>query len=732
MQNMKLETAADGFAILTLDAAGQTMNVVNDAFLADMEEAVAKIAADASIKGVILTSGKPAFMAGADLTQLVQGFGTLTRKDAFAFSLRATAMHRAIEQSGKPWVAAINGLALGGGFELALACHHRVLVDNPKALVGLPEVNVGLLPGSGGTVRLAILIGFKKALDLLLSGRNVGPVEALKLGIVDEVVPEEGLIDAARAWLATGPDPVRPWDVKGWVPPQKKGLTIPEDSATYMMAAGSIALKGYNTPAPQAILSCVFEGQQLPFDKALSVESKYFAKLLTDPVARNIIRTTFISKLAAEKGARRPEGIARSQVKRLGVLGAGMMGAGIAFVSATAGIEVVLLDRDVPTAEKGKAYTAKAQAKLIEKGKLTQNKADAVLARITPTDDYALLTGCDMIVEAVFEDTTIKAETTKKAEAFIPASAVFASNTSSLPISALAQASQRPDQFIGIHFFSPVDRMGLVEVIVGQQTSKETLAKSLDFIAQLRKTPIVVNDSRGFYTSRVFRMFIFEGVAMLEDGVEPARIENAAKAAGFPVGPLALLDEVTMELPVKIVDEAARDADQAANKYTIERGLKVLVRMIERGRGSRKAGGGFYDYPTGCGKRLWTGLAQEFAVADIQPDQEELKKRFLYSQANETAQILEEGVLETAEDADLGAVFGWGFPTWTGGTLSYIDTVGIAEFVAQADRLAQAYGSRFAPSAWLRAKAARGEGFYPKGNAPGDTSVSAVGQLAPA
>lgn len=731
MQNMKLETAADGFAILTLDAAGQTMNVVNDAFLADMEQATAKIAADASIKGVILTSGKPAFMAGADLTQLVQGFGTLSKKDAFAFSQRATAMHRAIEQSGKPWVAAINGLALGGGFELALACHHRVLVDNPKALVGLPEVNVGLLPGSGGTVRLAILIGFKKALDLLLSGRNVGPVEALKLGIVDEVVPEEGLIDAARAWLATGPDPVRPWDVKGWVPPQKKGLTIPEDSAAYMMAAGSIALKGYNTPAPQAILSCVFEGQQLPFDKALSVESKYFARLLTDPVARNIIRTTFISKLAAEKGARRPEGIAKSQVKTLGVLGAGMMGAGIALVSATAGIEVVLLDRDVPTAEKGKAYTAKAQAKLIEKGKLAQDKADAVLARITPTDDYARLAGCDMIVEAVFEDTGIKAATTNKAEAFIPASAVFASNTSSLPISALAQASQRPDQFIGIHFFSPVDRMGLVEVIVGQQTSKETLAKSLDFIAQLRKTPIVVNDSRGFYTSRVFRMLIFEGVAMLEDGVEPARIENAAKAAGFPVGPLALLDEVTMELPVKIIDEAARDADQAANKYTIERGLKVLVRMIALGRGSRKAGGGFYDYPAGGGKRLWTGLAQEFAVAAIQPDQDELKMRFLYSQANETAQILEEGVLETAEDADLGAVFGWGFPAWTGGTLSYIDTVGIAEFVAQADRLAQAYGSRFAPSAWLRAKAARGEEFYPKGNLPEETNAATAGELAP-
>ena len=713
MQNMKLETNADGFAILTLDAAGQTMNVVNDAFIADMEEATAKIASDESIKGVILTSGKPAFMAGADLTQLVQGFGKLTTAEAYGFSQRATAMHRAMEQSGKPWVAAINGLALGGGFELALACHHRILVDNPKALVGLPEVNVGLLPGSGGTVRLAILVGFKKALDLLLTGRTVAPAEALKLGIVDEVVPADKLIDAARAWLATGPDPVRPWDVKGWVPPQKKGLTVPEDSAAYMIIAGSIAQKGYNMPAPQAILSTVFEGQQLPFDKALSVESKYFAKLLTSPVSRNIIRTTFISKLAAEKGARRPEGIAKSEVKKVGVLGAGMMGAGIAFVSANAGIEVVLLDRDVPTAEKGKAYSAKVQGKLIEKGKLTQDKADAVLARITPTDDYALLEGCDMIVEAVFEDTAIKAETTKKAEAVIPATAVFASNTSTLPISALAKASQRPDQFIGIHFFSPVDRMGLVEVIVGAQTSKETLARALDYIAQLRKTPIVVNDSRGFYTSRVFQTLIHEGGAMLDEGVPPAVIENAAKAIGMPVGPLALLDELTFDLPLKIVDQAIAEE---GDKYTPPAGVPALRRMKALGRSGRKTGGGFYDYPEGGKKHLWAGLADEFPVKGGW-DIEELKQRFLYAQAMETARCLEEGVLETPEDADLGSIYGWGFPAWTGGTISYIDTVGIERFVSEADRLAQKHGPRFLPSAWLRAKAAKGEGFYPAAKA---------------
>ncbi|WP_375284959.1 3-hydroxyacyl-CoA dehydrogenase NAD-binding domain-containing protein [Sphingobium yanoikuyae] len=708
MKTMRLEKAEDGFAILTLDAEG-SMNVVNDAFIADMEAATKQIIEDDGIKGVILTSGKKTFMAGADLKQLVNGFGTLTPQEAYAFAKRATDMHRAIERSGKPWVAAINGLALGGGFELALACHRRILVDDAKAQVGLPEVNVGLLPGSGGTVRLGIIAGMKTALDLLLSGRSVGPQEALKLKIVDEVVPADKLIDAAKSWLATGPDPVKPWDVKGWTPPQKKGLTVPEDSGAYMMYTGGLAKVGYNQPAPAAILNAVFHGMQLPFDKALAVEGKYFAKLLTDPVARNIIRTTFISKQGAEKGARRPEGFRKFEARKVGVLGAGMMGAGIAFVSANAGIDVVLIDRDVPTAQKGKDYSAKVLGKLVEKGKLTQDKADAVLARITPTDDFALLDGCDMVVEAVFEDTAIKAETTKKAEAILPTQAIFASNTSTLPISQLAQASRSPDQFIGLHFFSPVDRMGLVEVIMGQQTSKETLAKGLDFIAQLRKTPIVVNDSRGFYTSRVFQMLIHEGAAMLAEGVPPAVIENAAKAVGMPVGPLALLDELTLDLPLKIVDQAIAEE---GDKYTPPAGTAVMRRMKDEiGRSSRKAGGAFYDYPEGGKKHLWKGLADHFPVKQDW-DVEELKKRYLYAQAMETARCLEENVLETPQDADLGAIYGWGFPAWTGGTISYIDTIGLKTFVEESDRLAQLYGPRFLPSAWLRDKAAKGEDFY--------------------
>ncbi|ARS26899.1 3-hydroxyacyl-CoA dehydrogenase NAD-binding domain-containing protein [Sphingomonas sp. KC8] len=716
MRHLKIEKAADGYATLTLDNADETMNVVSDAFIADMEEATKLLREDVSVKGVILTSAKKAFMAGADLKQLVRGYGRLSVKEAFAFSQRATAMHRAMEQSGKPWVAVINGLALGGGFELALACHHRILVDDAKAVVGLPEVTVGLLPGSGGTQRLLRIAGVKVASDLLLSGRSVAPAEALKLGIVDEVVPAADATDRARAWLGTAPDPVKPWDVKGAVPPQKRGMTVPEDSMAYMMGAGAIAGKsGYNLPAPLAILSTIFEGAQLPFDKALSVESKYFARLLTDPVARNIIRTTFISKQAAEKGARRPAGVPKSEVKKVGVLGAGMMGAGIAYVSANAGIEVILLDRDVQTAEHGKAYSQKVQAKLIEKGKLDQEKADALLARITPTDDFALLEGCDLIVEAVFEDTAIKAETTARAEAVIPSTAVFASNTSTLPISQLAQASGRPDQFIGIHFFSPVDRMGLVEVIMGKQTSQKTLAKALDYIAQLRKTPIVVNDSRGFYTSRVFQTLIHEGGAMLEEGVPPAVIENAAKAIGMPVGPLALLDELTFDLPLKIVDQAIAEE---GDRYLPPAGVPTLRKMRDQlGRSGRKSGGGFYDYPEGGKKHLWKGLAEHFPVRSDY-DVEELKTRFLYAQAMETARCLEEGVLETPEDADLGALYGWGFPAWTGGTISYIDTVGLERFVREADRLAQAYGPRFAPSAWLRDKAASGVPFYADASEP--------------
>ncbi|WP_423141137.1 3-hydroxyacyl-CoA dehydrogenase NAD-binding domain-containing protein [Parablastomonas sp. CN1-191] len=710
MRHISLSPATDGIAVLTLDNADESMNVVSDAWLDEMTAAIAAVKDDAAITGLVITSGKKAFMAGADLKLLVDGYGKLSRKQAYDFSQKASAMHRALETMGKPVVAALNGLCLGGGFELALACHGRILVDDPKAVVGLPEVGVGLLPGSGGTQRLPRIAGTKVALDLLLTGRTVRPDESLKLRLVDAVAPAAGLIDAARAWLAANPDPVRAWDKKGFALPETRGMVSPETAAMFTGAIASVADKaGYNLPAPHAILSCVFEGVQLPFDRALSVESKYFAMLLTDPVARNIIRTTFISKQAAEKGARRPAGIAPTKVAKLGVLGAGMMGAGIALVAAQAGIAVILIDRDQAAADKGKDYAARALAKAAAKGATTQEAADAVLARIVPTPAYDGLADADMVIEAVFEDAAIKADVTRRAEAVLPAHAVFATNTSTLPITTLAQASARPEQFIGLHFFSPVERMGLVEVILGKATAPETLARGLDLIAQLRKTPIVVNDARGFYTSRVFQMLINEGAAMLADGVAPARIENAAKAAGFPVGPLALLDEVTIDLPIKIVDQAT---EQEGASFVPPAGMPAMYRMRDLGRTSRKAGGAFYDYPEGGRKRLWPGLAEAFPPSAEQPAQDELKTRFLYAQAMETARCLEEGVLETPQDADLGAVYGWGFPAWTGGTISYIDTVGIEAFVREADRLAQAYGPRFAPSPWLRARAQRGEPFY--------------------
>lgn len=724
MRHIKLETDADGIATLTLDNADQSMNVVSTEWLDELAEAIDAVKADQAIIGLIVTSAKKAFMAGADLKMLVRAYGTMTRTEAYAFSQHATKVHRALETMGKPVVAAINGLCLGGGFELALACHYRVLVDDPKALVGLPEVNVGLLPGSGGTQRLARIIGVKKALDVLLSGRSIKPAEAISIGMVDSVVPANKLLSAARDWLLSSPEAAQIWDAKGFSLPESRGMVLPEASAMFTMAtAGVVGKAGYNLPAPAAILSCVFEGVQLPFDRALSIESKYFALLLTDPVARNIIRTSFVSRQAAEKGARRPAGIEKRHYKKVGILGAGMMGAGIALVAAQAGMDVVLIDQSMANAEKGKGYSVKVLAKRVAKNALAQDAADAILERITPSVDYDLLSDADLVVEAVFEDAEIKADVTRKAEAVLPAEAIFATNTSTLPITGLSDASSRPDQFIGLHFFSPVDRMALVEVIRGRNTSPKTLAHALDFIAQLRKTPIVVNDSRGFYTSRVYQTLIHEGAAMVAEGIRPAMVENAAKSAGFPVGPLALLDETTMDLPIKIVEIAIEEEGDA---FTPPVGMLAMCKMRDLGRSSRKSGKGFYDYPENGRKALWPGLADVFPVSDEQPSMNELKTRFLYAQAMETARCLEEGVLETPEDADLGAVYGWGFPLYTGGPISYIDTIGIEEFVREADRLAQAYGPRFSPSAWLRERAASSRPFYESGSGATEDSTCVV------
>ncbi|MET0657479.1 MAG: 3-hydroxyacyl-CoA dehydrogenase NAD-binding domain-containing protein, partial [Steroidobacteraceae bacterium] len=620
MKTMQFEVGADGVALITLNDPDKPMNVVTPEFAADLTAAIDQVATDPAIKGAVITSGKASFVAGADLKEIVRIAGSVAPQEGAAFSERVSiGVYRRIETCGKPVAAAVNGLALGGGLELALACHYRLLADDPKVIVGLPEVTLGLLPGWGGTQRLPRIIGIEPALGLMLAGKSVGPADALKLRIVDAVAPRDQLIARAREWILSSPDPVRAWDKKGAT--ASGGL---RDNEMTLRATLMSAQTDHNYPAPSAILDCVFEGALLPFDAALKLEAKYFGKLLADPVSRNIIRTNFINKGEAAKLVRRPRDVPKSQVKKLGVLGAGMMGSGIAHVSAMAGIDVVLLDTDVARAEKGKAYSVQ----LLQKGKRAQAQVDAVLARIKPTATHADLADCDLVIEAVFEDKAIKADVTRKTEAVIPPAAIFASNTSTLPITELASASQRPTQFIGLHFFSPVDRMPLVEVIVGKLTAPATLARALDYIGQLKMVPIVVNDGRGFYTSRVFGAYIHEGMRMLADGVAPALIENAAKFAGMAVGPLAVLDEVTLELPMEI---AKQEHAALGDRYEAPCGYPVLRRMLEEfKRPGKRYGKGFYDYPDSGKKQLWPGLQQAFPPAAEQPSVEEVKQRLLY------------------------------------------------------------------------------------------------------
>ena len=704
---------ADGIALVTMDSPGRSMNVFGPEVEAELSAVLERVVQDPAIKGAIVTSGKSSFLAGYDLTEFLGKFGPqLTAVDAYErFSGGLQQLLRRIETCGKPWVAAINGLALGGGLELCLACHYRVMADDPKAFVGLPEVKVGLLPGGGGTQRMPRLIGIAQSLPYLLEGTNISASEAKKLGLVHEVVPPGELIDAARRWLRGTPTAVQPWDVKGYRVPGGVGFQSASVTQTFTGATTLVAKKTlHNYPAPAAILSCVYEGTLVPIDKGLEIEAKYFATLVTSPVSRNLIRTMFVNKGAADKLSARPEGVPKSQVRKLGVLGAGMMGAGIAYVSAMAGMEVILIDSSQELAEKGKAYSAKLLAKDVERGRKTQEQVEAILARIEPTTDYARLQGADLVIEAVFEHRGIKADVTAKAEAAIPATAIFASNTSTLPITGLARASKWPKSFIGIHFFSPVEKMPLVEIIVGKQTSDEAIARALDYVGQLRKTPIVVNDSRGFYTSRCFGTYTNEGETMLAEGIDPQLIESAGKLAGMPVGPLAVSDEVSLELQYKVMSQSREDLGA---KYKEPKSWPVVRRFVEDlKRLGRKSGAGFYDYPADGRKRLWPGLAQEFKPLETQPSIEELKTRLLYVQALEAARCYEEGVLRSVHEADLGSILGWGFPAYTGGTLSFIDTVGPAAFVAECKRLAKRHGERFKPTKGLLVRAQTGETFY--------------------
>jgi 3-hydroxyacyl-CoA dehydrogenase/enoyl-CoA hydratase/3-hydroxybutyryl-CoA epimerase len=712
-QDIRYSVDGDGIALLLIDVAGRPMNVLTPAFRSDLAECIERISGDAAVRGAVVASAKSSFMAGADIKDMVGAFARgLTAAKAAEFSLELSKLFRRLETCGKPVAAAINGVALGGGLEVALACHYRVMADDPKAGVGLPEVKIGLLPGAGVTQRVPRLIGVTEALKLITEGRQLGAADALKKGLVHEVAPASEIVERARQWILQGGEGVQPWDRKGFRIPGGAGQTSPAAAQAFMVGTALTAKTTMrNYPAPLAILSCVYEGTQLPIDQGLAIESRYFGQLLAGSVARNLMRTMFVNKGLADKLARRPAGPPKSQVRRLGILGAGMMGAGVAYVSALAGMDVVLIDSTLELAEKGKEYSRRLLAKDVERGKRTQADVDAVLARIRPTVSYDDLAGVDLVIEAVFESREIKADVTAKAEAVIPRNAVFASNTSTLPISGLAQASKRPQQFIGIHFFSPVDRMPLVEIILGKKTSEDTLARALDYVGQLRKTPIVVNDSRGFYTSRCFGTFVYEGMAMLQEGVNPALVENAARMAGMPVGPLAVADEVTIDLQWKVIRQTELDLGRRFVKPVAYDVVRKFVEELKRP--GRRFGAGFYDYPQDAKKHLWPGLAEAFPRAMQQPAVDEVQKRLMYIQALETTRCMEEGVVTTAAEADLGSILGWGFPAWTGGTLSYIDTIGIRPFVAECDRLAKRYGKRFKPSKWLRERAKRDEPFHP-------------------
>ena len=702
-ETIKYSVDQDGVALLVIDVPGRPMNVLTPEFMSELEQTVAGLAVDDKVKGAVITSGKDSFIAGADLKDLVSVFERIKDPaELYEFSRSYTLLFRKLETCGKPLVAAINGTALGGGLELCLACHYRVALKNPKAKIGLPEVQVGLLPGAGGTQRLPRMIGSEKALMLMVEGTHLDPVKAHETGFIEALAdtPEE-LIAKARAWILEKGDPVQPWDKKGFKFPGGAGATRPATAQTFMVGTALVAQKTmHNYPAPIAILSCVYEGSIVPIDKGLEIESQYFVELLTGPVARNMIRTLFLDKGAADKLARRPKAVGKVPVKKLGVLGAGMMGAGIAYVSAFAGMEVVLLDTDQANAEKGKGYSKSLLDKRVGRGKMAPDQAEQILARILPTTSYAALAGCDLVIEAVFEDREIKRKVTEATEAVIPENAIFASNTSTLPITGLAEASKRPEQFIGIHFFSPVDKMPLVEIIVGQQTGETAIARALDYVQQIRKTPIVVNDSRGFYTSRVFGTYVKEGVAMLAEGVKPALIENAAKMAGMPVGPLAVSDEVTLDLQYKIMTQTRKDLGE---DYLAHPADAVITKFHdELKRLGKRYGAGFYEYPEGGKKFLWPGLAEVYPPAAEQPDVEAVKRRLLYIQSLETARCMEEGVVTDPADADVGSIFGWGFPPWTGGTASYIDTVGMGAFLAECDRMADAFGEHYRPSESLR------------------------------
>ncbi len=722
MKHFKLDIDKDGVALITFDSPGRSMNVLSQDVITEIQEWVATITDDVSIKGAVVTSGKKAFCAGANLEELGGQFGAVFgeiakdeqagKRKLFDMVFRLNTVFRALETCGKPVAAAINGLALGGGFELALACHARFAAnDDPKLRLGFPEVMVGLLPGAGGTQRVPRMIGLMNSAPLLLQAKKIKAGEAVGMGLVNAAVPGDELIDAAKAWVLENPKAKQPWDADRFRFPGGDPWT-PKGFPMFAGAPAMVRKESYgNYPAMPNILRAVYEGSQVPMDAALRIETRYFCELLLSPKTQNMIRSLFISKQVIDKGGARPASQKPGAVNKIGVIGAGFMGAGVAYVSAMAGIEVVLIDRDQEGADKGKALSETEQAKRVKRGKTTQEKMDAILARITPTTDYSLLSDVDLIVEAVFENSELKAKITKMAEDVIPKDAVFGSNTSTIPITDLAKASSRADNFIGIHFFSPVHKMALVEIIKGKETSDYAISRALDFATRIRKTPIVVEDTRGFYANRCVMRYINEGMNMLSEGVKPALIEQGARMAGMPVGPLSLQDEVAIDLAYKILGQTKADM---GNQYVAGKIDPIITAMIEKyDRKGRKNEKGFYDY-NGREKSLWPELGQ-FAVdgiLDNQPSAREVKDRILYAQAIEAARTLAEGIIHDPREADLGSIFGWGFAPYTGGAISFIDMTGTRKFVTRADELRAAYGEQFEVPELLRDMASAGETLY--------------------
>jgi 3-hydroxyacyl-CoA dehydrogenase/enoyl-CoA hydratase/3-hydroxybutyryl-CoA epimerase len=721
--NFRFDLDAAGIATLTWDMPGRSMNVITEQVMDELEHTLERVVSDAAIKGCVIISGKDAFSGGADLGMLEASSRRYAEMAAsqgeeiamqafFDGTRRLTLLYRRIETSGKPWVAAIDGTCLGGAFELALACHYRIVSDNTKTRVGLPEIKVGLFPGAGGTQRVARLMPTGDALQMLFKGEQLRAQAAKAMNLIHEIAPKDELLARAKAWIAAGNKGVAPWDDPKFKAPS--GRVFSPAGMMVWPAANAIYRRETmdNYPAAKAILHAVYEGLQLPMDLALRVESRWFAHILRSKEARAMIRSLFVSMGELNKGARRPKAEPPSKIGKVGIIGAGFMGASIGYVAALNGIDVVLIDRNMEAAEKGKAHSHKLMSGQIAKGRAKTADRDALLARITPCDDYALLADCDLVIEAVFEDRTVKAQTIQKAEAAMKPGVIFASNTSTLPITSLAKNFSRPEDFVGIHFFSPVERMMLVEVIKGRNTGDRALATALDFVRAIKKTPIVVNDSRGFYANRCVLNYVREGHLMFAEGVPPAMIENVARMAGMPVGPLSLNDEVALDLAWKILQATKADLGADAVDPAQEQLLDALVNR--HGRLGRKNGKGFYDYPEKGQKRLWEGLA-DLQLNKADPDSldiEEMKQRFLVTQAIEAARTFEEGVVIDPREADVGSILGFGFAPFTGGTLSYIDGMGAGEFVLLCEQLARKFGPRFTPGEELIGMAKSGETFY--------------------